>query len=150
MILSEMSGTERWNCLRFQEVVAAKAEFFKMFKEAAEAAAASPESAPESATEAAPEAESDAVEVMSAPVEYTPVSTDSKNWAHNSIPIISPNIAMYIHRERWLYGVCIHYILSNILYHYIFVIYFMLLYIIVHSLFINYIFIVYLLRYVTD
>jgi len=54
------------------EVVAAKAEFFKMFKEAAEAAAASPESAPESATEAAPEAESDAVEVMSAPVEYTP------------------------------------------------------------------------------
>ena len=71
MILSEMSGTERWNCLRFQEVVAAKAEFFKMFKEAADAAAAAPEYVPEAESEAT-------VEVMSAPVEYTPVSTDSK------------------------------------------------------------------------
>ena len=66
-----MSGTERWNCLRFQEVVAAKAEFFKMFKEAADAAAAAPEYVPEAESEAT-------VEVMSAPVEYTPVRTDSQ------------------------------------------------------------------------
>ena len=53
-------------------MIAAKAEFFKLYKEAEAAAAAAPEEVPEVMPEA------DVVEVNNNPVEYTPVSAGER------------------------------------------------------------------------